>query len=141
MKNKIKDIIGMSIVGLILLLIIFGLIFFFGGTILSILGLKYNNLWILAKFFIIYMIIGMPLDFIIECSLKAIKIIIGLKEIEYRIIYSIIDIVINTLLIGILEWSIDGIECSLVTALLFSTISCVLSYFFDRGVNNGDREI
>lgn len=141
MKNKIKDIIGMSIVGFILLLIIFGLIFFFGGTILSILGLKYNNLWILAKFFIIYMIIGMPLDFIIECSLKAIKIIIGLKEIEYRIIYSIIDIVINTLLIGILEWSIDGIECSLVTALLFSTISCVLSYFFDRGVNNGDREI
>lgn len=141
MKNKIKDIIGMSIVGFILLLIIFGLIFFFCGTILSILGLKYNNLWILAKFFIIYMIIGMPLDFIIECSLKAIKIIIGLKEIEYRLIYGVIDIVINTLLIGILEWSIDGIECSLVTALLFSTISCVLSYFFDRGVNNGDREI
>ena len=83
----------------------------------------------------------MPLDFIIECSLKAIKIIIGLKEIEYRLIYGVIDIVINTLLIGILEWSIDGIECSLVTALLFSTISCVLSYFFDRGVNNGDREI
>ena len=70
MKNKIKDIIGMSIVGCILVVIIFGLIFFFGGTILSILGLKYDNLWTLAKFFIIYMIIGIPLDFIIECSLS-----------------------------------------------------------------------
>lgn len=140
MKSKIKDIIGMSIVGFILLLIIFGLIFFFGGTILFILGLRYDSLWILAKFFIIYMIIAMPLDFIIECLLKVIKIIIGLKEIEYTIIYSLIDILINTVLIGILEWSIDGIECSLFTALLFSTISCVLSYFFDRGVND-DKDI
>nr|WP_317333936.1 YrvL family regulatory protein [uncultured Romboutsia sp.] len=141
MKNKIKDIIGMSIVGFILLLIIFGLIFFFGGTILFILGLRYDSLWTLTKFFIIYMIITIPLDFIIECSLKAIKIIRGLKEIEYRMIYSVIDIFINTLLIGILEWSIDGIECSLVTALLFSTISCILGYFLDREVNNDDKDI
>lgn len=140
MKSKIKDIIGMSIVGFILLLIIFGLVFFFGGTILFILGLRYDSLWILAKFFIIYMIIAMPLDFIIECLLKVIKIIIGLKEIEYTIIYSLIDILINTVLIGILEWSIDGIECSLFTALLFSTISCVLSYFFDKRLND-DKDV
>ncbi len=135
MKSEIKDIIGMSIFVFVFLLIIFGLIFFLGGTILFILGLRYDSLWILAKFFIIYMIIAMPLDFIIECLLKVIKNIIGLKEIEYAIIYSLIDILINTVLIGILEWFIDGIECSLFTALLFSTIFCVLSYFFDKGLN------
>lgn len=129
-KDKIKDILGMSIFGCILVLIIFGLIFFFGGTILSILGLKYDNLWSLAKFFAIYMIIGIPLDFIIENSLKAIKSIIGLRETQYTIIYCLIDISVNTVLIGISEWVIDGIECTLFTALLFSTISCILSYFF-----------
>ncbi len=141
MKNKIKDIIGMSIIGCILVVIIFGLIFFFGGTILSILGLKYDNLWTLAKFFIIYMIIGIPLDFIIECSLKAIKIIIGLSNIQYMIIFCLIDIYINTVLIGVLEWSIDGIECSLFTALLFSTIFGVLSYFSNEKVANDDTEL
>ena len=141
MKNKIKDIIGMSIVGCILVLIIFGVIFFFGGTILSILGLKYDNLWTLAKFFIIYMIIGIPLDFIIECSLKVIKVLTGLSKIQHTIIYSLIDISINTLLIGVLEWAIDGIECSLFTALLFSTIFCVLSYFFNEKVANDDTEL
>lgn len=141
MEDKIKDAIGMSIVGCILLIIIFGLIFFFGGTILSILGLRYDNLWTLAKFFIIYMIIEIPLDFIIECSLKAIKIITGLGEIECTISYIFIDISTNTVLIGILEWAIDGIECSLFTALLFSTISCVLSYFLDRRVNKDDIEL
>ncbi|WP_343102096.1 YrvL family regulatory protein [Romboutsia sp. MSSM.1001216sp_RTP31141st1_G3_RTP31141_220114] len=141
MKNKIKDIIGMSIIGCILVVIIFGLIFFFGGTILSILGLKYDNLWTLAKFFIIYMIIGIPLDFIIECSLKAIKIIIGLSNIQYMIIFCLIDISINTVLIGVLEWSIDGIECSLFTALLFSTIFGVLSYFSNEKVANDDTEL
>ncbi|MGX4601758.1 YrvL family regulatory protein [Faecalimicrobium sp. JNUCC 81] len=130
----------MSIVGCTLVLIIFGLIFFFGGTILSILGLKYDNLWSLAKFFAIYMIIGIPLDFIIENSLKSIKIIIGLREIQYNIIYCLIDISINTVLIGILEWAIDGIECSLFTALLFSTISYVLSYFFYIKLNNDNTE-
>ena len=141
MKNKIKDIIGMSIVGCILVLIIFGVIFFFGGTILSILGLKYDNLWTLAKFFIIYMIIGIPLDFIIECSLKVIKVLTGLSKIQHTIIYSLIDISINTLLIGVLEWSIDGIECSLFTALLFSTIFGVLSYFSNEKVANDDTEL
>ena len=139
--KKIKDIIGMSIVGCILVLIIFGLIFFFGGTILYILGLRYDNLWTLAKFFVTYMIIGIPLDFIIECSLKAIKSITYLRENQHIIIYSLIDISINTVLIGILEWSIDGIECSLFTALLFSIISCVLSYFFNEKVNNDDTEL
>lgn len=129
MKNKIKDILGMSIVGGMLVSIIFGLIFFFGGTILSILGLKYDSLWSLAKFFAIYMIIGTPLDFIIECSLKAIKSLKGLGETQYTIIFCLIDISINTVLIGILEWSIDGIKCSLFTALLFSTIFCVLNCF------------
>lgn len=114
---------------------------FFGGTILSILGLKYDNLWTLAKFFIIYMIIGIPLDFIIECSLKAIKIIIGLSNIQYMIIFCLIDIYINTVLIGVLEWSIDGIECSLFTALLFSTIFGVLSYFSNEKVANDDTEL
>ena len=128
-RNKIKDIIGMSIVVGILIAIIFGLVFFFGGTILSILGFKYDSLWSLAKFFAIYMIIGTPLDFIIECSLKAIKSLTNLGETQYTIIYCLIDISINTVLIGILEWSIDGIKCSLFTALLFSTIFCVLSYF------------
>ena len=141
MKNKVKDIIGMSIVGCILVLIIFGVIFFLGGTILSILGFKYDNLWTLAKFFIIYMIIGIPLDFIIECSLKVIKILTGLSKIQHTIIYSLIDISINTLLIGVLEWSIDGIECSLFTALLFSTIFGVLSYFSNEKVANDDTEL
>ena len=128
-RNKIKDIIGMSIVGGMLIAIIFGLIFFFGGTILSILGFKYDSLWSLTKFFAIYMIISTPLDFIIECSLKAIKSLTSLGETKYTTIYCLIDIFINTVLIGILEWSIDGIKCSLFTALLFSTIFCVLSYF------------
>ncbi|CEJ75528.1 Uncharacterised protein [[Clostridium] sordellii] len=139
-KDKIKDIIGMGIVGGIVVLIIFGITLFFGVTIISILGLKYDNLSVLVKFFAIYMIIGIPLDFIIECFLKAIKILIGLREIQYTMIYCLIDISINTVLIGVLEWTIDGIECSLFTALLFSTLSCVLSYFFNRKVNNNDTE-
>lgn len=52
----------------------------------------------------------------------------------------LLNISINTVLIGVLEWTIDGIECSLFTALLFSTLSCVLSYFFNRRINNNGTE-
>lgn len=142
MKNKYtkKDIIGISLAGGIFILIVFVLLFFFGGTILSILGFKYDSLWSLAKFFAIYMIIGTPLDFIIECSLKVIKDLKGLSESQYAIIYGFMDISINTVLIGVLEWVMSGIECSLFTALSFSTIFFIVSYVSDKKANEEDNK-
>lgn len=132
MTAKIKDIIGMSIVGGIIFLLVFGLVFFFGGIIMSVLGLQYENLWVLAKFFAIYMILSTSLNLIIGTSFRAIKEIKSLNEIQYIVIYGAIDILINTILIGILEYFIEGIECGIVTALIFSTIIFVFNYYSEK---------
>ena len=54
--KKFKDIMTIIIGFSILLAITYGFIFFFGGAIFSVLGLKYKSIWSLAKFIAIYKI-------------------------------------------------------------------------------------
>ena len=71
--KKFKDIMTIIIGFSILLAITYGFIFFFGGAIFSVLGLKYKSIWSLAKFIAIYMIIALPIDFIIYTFFKIVR--------------------------------------------------------------------
>ena len=57
--TNIKKLLQILIPGIILAIIVYALFLFFGGTILYLLGLKYNNLLSLAKFFGIFLILSM----------------------------------------------------------------------------------
>ena len=78
--TNIKKLLQILIPGIILAIIVYALFLFFGGTILYLLGLKYNNLLSLAKFFGIFLILSMILDFIVVCFLKVLKELRGLTE-------------------------------------------------------------
>lgn len=85
--TNIKKLLQILIPGIILAIIVYALFLFFGGTILYLLGLKYNNLLSLAKFFGIFLILSMILDFIVVCFLKVLKELRGLTDTQYNLLY------------------------------------------------------
>ena len=66
---KLKDILML----IILFIIGYVILFFFGGAVLSALGLKYNSVISLAKFIAIYYIISLPVELIFLKLLKKLK--------------------------------------------------------------------
>ena len=70
---KLKDILMLIILFIILFIIGYVILFFFGGAVLSALGLKYNSVISLAKFIAIYYIISLPVELIIFSFFKLLK--------------------------------------------------------------------
>lgn len=134
MKN-IKDLIGTLIIGIILLLIIYCIYFFFGAPILFLLGLKYNNLFSLAKFFAVFFILSGIIDFIVICFLDVLKNLRDLTKTEHNILYLVLDILLNMIIIGIAAMLIEGISCTVLTAFIFSVISHLLGLLLERESN------
>ncbi|WP_052356460.1 YrvL family regulatory protein [[Clostridium] dakarense] len=130
--KKTKDTISMVVAGSILLAVIFVLTFVFGGILLSLLGFEYDSLSSLAKFFIIYVLIGLPLDLVVECFFRVLKDVKGLTNTQRNALYFTIDVPLNMIIIGVLESTIDGISCSILTAFLFSVICCLFGFFLDK---------
>ncbi len=130
--TNIKKFLQILIPTIILALIIYGLFLFFGGTVLLLLGLKYNNLLSLAKFFGIYLILSMIIDFIVVCFLKVLKELRGLTDTQHNLLYLTLDIPLNMTIIGIAETLTKGVSCSMLTAFIFSVISYLFGLFLDK---------
>lgn len=130
--TNIKNFILILIPGIILALIVYGIFFFFGVTVLLLLGLKYNNLLSLAKFFLIFLILSTIIDFIVVCFLKVLKELRGLSDSQYNLLYLTLDIPLNMIIIGISETLIKGVSCSLLTAFIFSIISYLFGLSLDK---------
>ncbi|SCH45915.1 Uncharacterised protein [uncultured Clostridium sp.] len=137
MRNdkNIKDVILMIIAGIILISIIYGFIFFFGGSILLLFGLKYDSFWSLAKFFGVLLILSIPIDFIVVCFLKVLKEIKGLTDIQHNILYFILGIPLTMIIIGMSEYLIKGVSCSMLTAFIFSIITYLFNLFLDKKIS------
>lgn len=134
--KKTEDILGIIFVGFIFLAIIFILTFIFGGILLSLLGFEYDSLASLAKFFIIYIIVGLPLDLVIDCFFRVLQDVKGLTNAQHNALYFTIDVPLNMIVIGILEYIMDDISCSILTAFLFSAIFCLFGFFLDKKSND-----
>ncbi len=132
---NIKKLLMILIPGMILGLIVYGLFFFFGGTILFLLGLRYNNLLSLAKFFGIFLILSTIIDFVVVCFLKVLKELRGLTEIQQNLLYLTLDIPLNMIIIGISETLTKGVSCSMLTAFIFSIISYLFGLFLEKKSN------
>ena len=130
--TNIKKLLQILIPGIILAIIVYALFLFFGGTVLSLLGLKYNNLLSLAKFFGIFLILSMILDFIVVCFLKVLKELRGLTDTQHNLLYLTLDIPLNMIIIGISEALIKGVSCSMLTAFIFSIISYLFGIFLEK---------
>ena len=130
--TNIKKLLQILIPGIILAIIVYALFLFFGGTVLSLLGLKYNNLLSLSKFCGISLILSMILDFIVVCFLKVLKELRGLTDTQYNLLYLTLDIPLNMIIIGISETLIKGVSCSMLTAFRFSIISYLFGIFLEK---------
>lgn len=137
--KKAKEVLLVVIAGLILLSVIYGLLFFFGGTVLSLLGLKYDTLWSLGKFFAILLILGSPIDFIVVCFLKVIKELRQLTNFQYNLLYFGLDIPLTMIMIGIAESLIKGVSCSMLTAFIFAIICFLFYLFLDKKADEIDN--
>ena len=126
--TNIKKLLQILIPGIILAIIVYALFLFFGGTILYLLGLKYNNLLSLG----IFLILSMILDFIVVCFLKVLKELRGLTDNQYNLLYLTLDIPLNMIIIGISETLIKGVSCSMLTAFIFSIISYLFGIFLEK---------
>ena len=129
---NMKKFLQILIPGIILALIVYGLFFSFGGTVLLLLGLKYNNLLSLAKFFGIFLVLSTIIDFIVICFLKVLKELRGLTDNQHKLLYLTLDIPINMTLIGIAESLTKGVSCSILTAFIFSVVYYLFGLFLDK---------
>lgn len=129
---NMKKFLQILIPGIILALIVYGLFFSFGGTVLLLLGLKYNNLLSLAKFFGIFLFLSTIIDFIVICFLKVLKELRGLTDNQHKLLYLTLDIPINMTLIGIAESLTKGVSCSILTAFIFSVVYYLFGLFLDK---------
>lgn len=131
MDNK-RNIFKLVIVALILLALFFVVIFFFGGTLLLFLGLHYDSIGDLVKFFVIYLILGIPLDFIIEFLFALLKAFSFLSRLQRTLLSFVIDVPINMIVLGLLQSILDGVSFSVLTAFLFAMICWIINYLLER---------
>lgn len=130
-KSKQKNIMMIILGGVILLTVLYLITLFVGGSILSLLGLKYGSFSSLAKFIAIYTIISLPIDLFIDCFFKVAKQVKNLTSLQHNLIFFSVDIPINMLILGIIESFMKDIECSMGTAFLFSIVCCFINYMLD----------
>ncbi|ATD54210.1 YrvL family regulatory protein [Clostridium chauvoei] len=132
-KNfKLKDFLGVGIALSIFAVVIFSLIFFFGGALMMLFGLKYSSIKVLFKFFLIYFIVDLFIDNILEGLAMAVKEVKELSDKEYNLLYFLIDVPVQVLILGLISSSISGIYMPVITMVLFA-ISChLISYFIDK---------
>ncbi len=137
-RFKFKDIISL------ITLFIIGYVFLFlvGGTVLSLLGLKYNNIFSLAKFIAFYYIISLPVESLVFPFFKIMREVKNLSHIQYYTLFFFVDISFSMFLMGISEYIMKDVSCSMMTAFLFTVICFLVNMFFDLKNNfNKDKEV
>ena len=137
-RFKFKDIISL------ITLFIIGYVFLFlvGGTVLSLLGLKYNNIFSLAKFIAFYYIISLPVESLVFPFFKIMREVKNLYHIQYYTLFFFVDISFSMFLMGISEYIMKDVSCSMMTAFLFTVICFLVNMFFDLKNNfNKDKEV
>lgn len=141
-KSKILDTIGCFVFAIIFFSIVFAILFFFGSTLLTILGFEYDSLATLINFFMVYAILDFFIDLIIGAFAKLFYIQNIVDTTGRDILYVFLDIVTTITLLGVLEFAFDGIEISFLTAVLYALISCIGGYFLDKKLDdlNDDSE-
>ena len=125
-------------------LFIIGYVFLFlvGGTVLSLLGLKYNNIFSLAKFIAFYYIISLPVESLVFPFFKIMREVKNLSHIQYYTLFFFVDISFSMFLMGISEYIMKDVSCSMMTAFLFTVICFLVNMFFDLKNNfNKDKEV
>nr|WP_195251450.1 YrvL family regulatory protein [Romboutsia sp. 1001713B170207_170306_H8] len=81
------------------------------------------------------MILSIPIDFIVVCFLKVLKEIKGLTDIQHNILYFILGIPLTMIIIGMSEYLIKGVSCSMLTAFIFSIITYLFNLFLDKKIS------
>lgn len=132
-KLKIKEIIGIGVIGVILLVVLCAIIIFVSGTIMLVFGMKYDSIWSVIKFFIVYFVISVPIELIlINGTLEIVRKIPNINDVQYNIIHFVLEVPIQMITIGIVLSFIDGIYMSTIGVTLFSIADHIISKFLEN---------
>lgn len=135
MKFKGSDIAGITMVIIILiaiLLFFLGIGFIFSGGLLSLLGLKYNSLWTLLKFFALYFISNIIINFFIEGISLILKELKGLSDIKHDILNFCMSVSSDIVILSVLAATVKGIYMKPQTLVLFPIIVYLVNYYIDK---------
>lgn len=135
MKFKGSDIAGITMVIIILiaiLLFFLGIGFIFSGGLLSLLGLKYNSLWTLLKFFALYFISNIIINFFIEGISLILKELKGLSDIKHDILNFCMSVSADIVILSVLAATVKGIYMKPQTLVLFPIIVYLVNYYIDK---------
>ena len=137
-KIKIKDIIMIILSSIMFFAIDYCFLLVFGGALLSVLGLKYSSIASLAKFIAIYMIIALPVEFIIYSFFRIVREVKNISNLEYNAILFFADVPTSMVLMGIVEFFMKDISCSMLTAFLFSVVCFFVNMLLDMKSNKDE---
>ncbi|MGG1357339.1 MULTISPECIES: YrvL family regulatory protein [Bacillales] len=121
--NKVKTIvICLSIVLIILLGIIF-----FEFIVLRLLGLQYNSIGSLVFFFVLYLLLEIPLSLISNAIPKALK-SVGIIQSSKGLLSFLLDTGLTFALINLLDTFMANIKIEWQGAVIFSIITGLISW-------------
>src|SRR5690606_5622229 len=110
----------------IVLLILLGFIFL-EFIVLNVLGLQYHSIGALLSFFVLYLILEIPLSLLSSAIPRALK-SVGIIQSSKGLLSLILDTGLTFCLIKILDICMAGIKIEWQGALIFSLISGLISW-------------
>lgn len=122
----------MTFVIFILIFILGFLAYFIGGPIFALLGVGYESKIIVFKFFLIYSVINLPIELVINGLIKIITEFKNLDRKNNRILKTILEIPINIIVLLLLDKFVNGIELNYFSAFIFSLFVYLLDNDLDK---------
>lgn len=130
-----KNIIFNIIAWVILAIIVIGIIGFLGAAgivILKIVGIEYQSLKYLIIFMVVLFLLSIPIDLFVEALPKALYTVGKIKKESINLILYPLDFIGNMVAINIVDFFMQSIKLSFMSACIFSIILCTTSYLLDK---------
>lgn len=132
-KLKLKECLGVGLLGSILLLILFAVIMFISGAMMIAFGMRYDSMWSVIKFFIVYFAISIVIESVIINSivglLKRTKLI---SDIQRNIIHFVLEVPMQIVIIGLVSSRVQGIYMPPISIIFFSIADFLVSKFLEK---------
>ena len=130
LKNKLANLLGASII-IVLVLGIIGIAMILSGGLLSALGFQYQSFGSFLLFFLLFFIISALFDFIVEGLPNALY-HMGRIQNPKGVLFFILDVIVGILVLSGIDYCMDSISIPTMAVVVFAMVSSLATIWLDR---------
>lgn len=126
MKKKLEDFIGF----IICVVIIFGIVSILalgGGFIMKIFGFRYESVGKIILFFLIFAIVGFPMEVFAKAFPNALLSLNRISLINAKVLYVFLDITATTIAMAVVDHFMKSVSATLLSIFVISFLFAITS--------------